>query len=284
MEMRTLGRTGEKVSAYGFGGIVVKDTPQKEANLIVAEAIAAGINYFDVAPGYGNAQDHLGPALKPYRKNVMLTCKTGVRDAKGARAEMEDSLKKLETDYFDVYQLHGIDDPAEIDQALAPGGALEAVLAAQREGLVRFVGFSCHKPEAALQLMSAFDFDTVLFPLNWTYWLAKDVGPQVIQAAQEKNRGIIAMKALAHRHWAESEERSYPKCWYKPIFDDDKLATLALRFILSQPVSVVLSSGDVRMFRLGLSIVQGENGFQPLNECELEELTSIAKANTQFMW
>lgn len=257
MEMRTLGRTGEKVSAFGFGGIVVMEMPQEEANRAVSEAVDAGINYYDVAPSYGDAQQKLGPALKPYRNKVLLTCKTQMRDAAGARRELEDSLKMLETDHFDVYQLHAIDDPAEIDQALAPGGALEAVLDAKRQGLVRFVGFSCHHEEAALKLISMFDFDTVLFPFNWTYWLGKGVGPKVIEAAQKRNMGIIAMKSTAHRSWLEGEEHSYPKLWYKPITDNEKLASMALRFTLSRPVSLALSPGDIRMLRLGISAVGG---------------------------
>lgn len=284
MEMRVLGRTGENVSAFGFGGIVVMNEQQDNADKYVAEAIEAGINYFDVAPSYGDAQEKLGPALKPYRKKVVLACKTAVRDAKGARSELENSLKVLQTDYFDVYQLHGIDDPVQIDQALAPGGALEAVLDAKQKGLVRFIGFSCHHENAALSLIDKFDFDTVLFPFNWTYWLAKGTGPKLISAAKKRNMGIIAMKALAHRNWLENEGHTYPNCWYKPIFDDERLASSALRFALSLPVDVALSPGDVRMLRVGLKAVGGLENAGAISREEIEELTRIAGENSQFMW
>jgi predicted aldo/keto reductase-like oxidoreductase len=284
MEMRLLGRTGERVSAFGFGGIVVKGMAQAEANNIVAEAVDARINYFDVAPTYGDSQQKLGPALKPYRSKVLLTCKTDLRDAAGARRQLEESLRLLETDHFDVYQLHGIDDPDEIEQAMAPGGAMEVLLDAKHKGLARFIGFTCHKQESALKLLKMFDFDTVLFPFNWTYWLAKGVGQELIDAALQRNMGIIAMKALAHRNWLKGEERCYPNCWYKPIFDDKKLASMALRFTLSHPISVALSPGDPRMLRLGISILGKLENAGAISDEEIGELTRLANENDQFMW
>lgn len=124
-----------------------------------------------------------------------------------------------------------------------------------------------------MTLMEKFDFDTVLFPFNWAYWLNARQGEKVLKKAQSRQMGIIAMKALAHRKWEENEERSYPKCWYKPIFDDPELADLALRFTLSQPVSVALSPGDVRMLRLGMDIA---DRFTPLTDAELAKLRERA--------
>ncbi len=271
MLTRTFGPTGEKVSVFGFGGIVVKGVEQQQANNYVAEAIDRGINYFDVAPTYGDAQDRLGPALQPFRDDVLLACKTGKRTKEAANEELHESLRLLKTDHFDIYQLHGIDDPEEIKTVLGPGGALEAIIEAKEKGLVRFIGFSCHDPKAALKLMSEYDFDTVLFPINWSYWLNNDAGEQVLKTAKSKNMGRIAMKGLADRKWREDEEKILPNTWYKPIFDDKRLATLALRFTLSQAVHVALSPGDVSMLRLGLDIVE------KLDKIELsaEEFTEL---------
>jgi len=105
---RVLGKTGEKLSVIGFGGIMLNDNPQDFANEIVAKAYELGVNYYDVAPGYGNAQEKMGPALKPYRKNCFLACKTTDRTATGSQNELEDSLRKLQTDHFDLYQLHAL--------------------------------------------------------------------------------------------------------------------------------------------------------------------------------
>lgn len=285
MQYRKLGNTGLEISAFSFGGIVSMNQTTKDAADAVALAIDSGVNYFDVAPSYGNAQDMLGPALKPYRSKVHLACKTGKRDKAGARAELENSLRVLQTDYFDVYQLHGIDDFAEIDQALAPGGALEAIVDAKKEGLVRNIGFSCHKEQSAVKLINAYDFATMLFPFNFTYWLGAGVGEDLIGLARSRGMGIIAMKALAHRKWADAEERTYPKAWYKPIFDDDHLADLALRFVLSKPVSTALSPGDIRLLKLGLSIAADRSDPGAITLEEMETLTRIARDNAKdFMW
>src|SRR5512136_360402 len=105
---RQYGQTKEKLSIIGFGGMVVKDVTPKEAANFVAEAVDRGVNYFDVAPFYGNAQQRLGPALKPYRQDCFLACKTLERDAAGAAKELKQSLKLLKTDYVDLYQLHAL--------------------------------------------------------------------------------------------------------------------------------------------------------------------------------
>ncbi len=105
---RTLGRTGEKLSIIGFGGIVVMNEETGAANNIVAEAVDRGINYFDVAPSYGNAQERLGPALAPYRKNCFLACKTDGRMKDDSRAHLEESLRLLKTDHVDLYQFHAL--------------------------------------------------------------------------------------------------------------------------------------------------------------------------------
>ena len=276
MLTRKLGNTGLEVSVFGFGGIVVTNVEQKEADKVVAEAVKKGVNYFDVAPNYGDAQNRLGPALKPYRDQVVLACKTDKRTKEEAARELRESLEILETDHFDVYQLHGIDNPDEIETALGEGGAIEAFEEAKNEGLIDNIGFSCHSQPSALKLMESYDFDTVLFPINWCYWLNRGAGKKVLAKAKSKNMGTIAMKALAHRKWKQDEEKTYPKTWYKPIFDDDKLASKALRFTLTRDVSVALSPGDARMLRLGLDIIEDKDKIK-LSETELVKLKERAQ-------
>ena len=111
---------------------MLNDNPQDFANELVAKSYELGVNYYDVAPNYGNAQEKLGPALKPYRKNCFLACKTHMRDAKGAQANLEESLKLLQTDYFDLYQLHALSSVEQVEQAFAPGGAMETVVKAKK--------------------------------------------------------------------------------------------------------------------------------------------------------
>ena len=151
---RAYGDTGERLSIIGFGGIVVSGAEQEHANRIVAEAVEKGVNYFDVAPSYGDAEIKLGPALEPYRKDVFLACKTTQRTKEGAAAELKESLKRLRTDHLDLYQLHALSDrEKDVDVAFGPGGAMEVFLEAKKQGQVRYLGFSAHSEEAALAAM-----------------------------------------------------------------------------------------------------------------------------------
>jgi aryl-alcohol dehydrogenase-like predicted oxidoreductase len=136
---RRLGKTGVDLSIIALGGVAVMDTEQSFANNLVAEAFDRGINYYDVAPEYGNAQERLGPALEPYRQRVFLACKTLERSKDGAATELEHSLKLLRTDYVDLYQLHALTKMEDLEKAAGPGGALETFVAARQAGKVRFI-------------------------------------------------------------------------------------------------------------------------------------------------
>ena len=138
---RPFGKTDDRLSIIGFGGIVVKDVTPKEAGRYVSEAVNRGVNYFDVAPTYGNAQERLGPALKPYRDRCFLACKTTCRDAAGAQKELETSLKLLQTDHFDLYQLHALSTLEDVEKAFASDGAMQTYIRARKEGKVRYLGF-----------------------------------------------------------------------------------------------------------------------------------------------
>jgi len=275
MEKRSLGRTGEMLSIIGFGGIVVRDaTPQKAAE-DVKLAIDTGINYFDVAPSYGDAEVKLGPALEPYRKDVFLACKTGKRTKPEARAELEQSLKNLRTDHFDLYQHHAVTSLADVDTILGPGGAMETFIEAKKEGKIRYIGFSAHSVEAAMALMDRFDFDTILFPFNYTTWHSGNFGPQVLARAKEKNMGILALKAMAKGPWEKGADRSkYPKCWYEPLVTPEDIR-MGLRFTLSHPVTAAVTPGESELFRIALDL---RNDFKPLNKAEIAGIKTKAAA------
>ena len=217
LERRALGRTGEKLSVIGFGGIVVMNATPEQASQRVREAIDAGVNYFDVAPSYGNAEDMLGPALEPHRKGVFLACKTQGRTKDAANAELESSLRKMRTDHFDLYQHHAVTRKSDVETILGKGGAMEAFEAAKKAGKVRFVGFSAHSVEAAMALMDGYAFDTILFPVNYATWNAGGFGPQVLAKAQEKGMGILCLKALARAPIEKGAAKPYEKCWYAPV-------------------------------------------------------------------
>jgi aryl-alcohol dehydrogenase-like predicted oxidoreductase len=250
---RRYGNTDTEISVIGLGGIVVSGIEQSEADNMVAWAVDRGVNYFDVAPTYGNAQERLGPALKPYRDKSFLACKTTERDAAGAQAELEESLRLLQTDHFDLYQFHGVKSDEEVGQVLAPGGAMETFLAARERGDVRHIGFSAHSVSAAIRLMDSFDFDSILFPLNCVCMENGDFGPQVLEKAQEKGVAPLAIKALAWSPVPGGAQKKYPKCWYQPI-DDRELARLALNYTLSLPVVAAIPPGDPGLFRMAVEL------------------------------
>jgi aryl-alcohol dehydrogenase-like predicted oxidoreductase len=266
MEKRSLGKTGEKLSVIGFGGIVVKDASHDESSKLVKLAIDSGINYFDVAPSYGDAEVKLGPALEPYRKNVFLACKTGERKKEGARKELEQSLLNLHTDHFDLYQLHAVTTLEDVDTILGPGGALETFKEAKNEGKIRFLGFSAHSVEAAMALMDGFDFDTILFPVNFTTWNAGNFGPQVLARAKDKKMGILALKAMARGPWPKGADRTrYSKCWYEPLtsFNDIRMG---LRFTLSHPVTAAIPPGEAELWKIAVDVASDK--IQPLSHEE----------------
>ncbi len=251
---------------------------QKEANEIVARAVGRGVNYFDVAPSYGRgeAEEKLGPALEPYRTRVFLACKTGERGASGARKELEQSLRRLKTDHVDLYQLHAVTTPEEVKQILAEGGALETFTKAREEGKARYIGFSAHSEEAALTLMDAFSFNSVLFPINFVCMSQGNFGPRVLRKAQEKNVARLALKAMAYTPWPQGVEHTAPKCWYRPV-EDLALAREALRYTLSQDITAAIPPGDERYYYAALDAAAA---FAPLSEKEQAALLARAEGLT----
>ena len=269
------GKTRERLSIIGFGGMVVKDVTPREAGNFVAEAVDRGVNYFDVAPFYGNAQQRLGPALKPYRQKCFLACKTLERDAAGSAKELEESLKLLKTDYFDLYQLHALTDVEEVDQAFGLGGAMETILKARDDGRIRYVGFSAHSEEAAHAAMDRFDFDSILFPLSFPTWFGSNFGPSVYRRAKKTGMAILALKATAHRQWPKGKRHRWKKTFYEP-FDNIDRAALGLRFTLHLPVTAMIPPGHWELFQMALDLAQA-GALTPLNARERKIAKQIAE-------
>ena len=255
--------------------MLVAGEEQPVANRRVAEAVERGVNYFDVAPQYGDAEIKLGPALEPYRAGVFLAGKTLERTRAGAAAELKRTLERLRTDHLDLYQLHALTDmEKDVDLAFGKGGALETFVEAKQAGVVRHLGFSAHSVEAALAAMERYDFDSILFPVNFTTYFKGDFGPSVIERAQAKRLSILALKMLCRQQWGEGEpnRQKYSKCWYQPVTDRHE-AELALRFTLGQPVTAAIPPGEEPLFRLALDLALD---FRPLTGAELQELKALA--------
>lgn len=276
---RKYGKTDVMLSVIGFGGIIVMDAEQDKADRIVAQAYERGVNYFDVAPGYGDAEIKLGPALEPYRKNVFLACKTTQREYSAAKKEFQESLSRLRTDYFDLYQLHALTEVEEdVNRAFAEDGVMKLLMEEKKQGRIRHLGFSAHSQEAALEAMKRYDFDSVLFPVNFACYLNEGFGPEVLKKAREKKMAILALKMLARQLAPEDDpvRKEYPHCWYRPITDHEE-AKLAMTFTLSQPITAALPPGDERLFKMALDMV---SDIKPITQQQIEKLEILASTLT----
>jgi len=272
---RPYGDTGIHLSIIGFGGMVVNGAEQSVADKVVRDSIEAGINYFDVAPTYGNAEEKLGPALEPFRKDVFLACKSTERGAAGLRREMEQSLKTLRTDHFDLYQLHALTTANDIKEAFGPGGAMEAVEKAKEEGLINHIGFSSHSVESSMEALELFPFDSILVPINFVTWHNGGFGPQLVEYARKRGAAVLALKSMALTRLPQGtkrEDRPYKNCWYVPV-EDDELALKALRFTLSLPVTAAVPPGDEVLYRRAMKL---GTAFLPLSAQEQDELKQAA--------
>ena len=275
---RPYGKKGDRLSVIGFGGIVVVGMNQDEANRIVAQSFERGVNYYDVAPTYGNgeAETKLGPALEPYRKECFLACKTAVRDRAGAEAEFNQSLERLKTDYFDLYQLHAITDVAkDVDAVFADDGVMDMLIEKKKAGQIHHLGFSAHSTAAALAAMNRYGFDSALFPINYGSYFKNGWGKDIIETAQDKGVVCLALKPLARAKWSQGDPKrgEYPKCWYEPIVDEGE-ASMALRWTLSQPVAAAIPPAEAKLYLAALDIAQGS---LDISEEEMEKLRAASK-------
>jgi predicted aldo/keto reductase-like oxidoreductase len=217
----------------------------------------------------------MGPALKPYRKDCFLACKTLERDAAGAEKQLNESFSLLGTDYFDLYQLHALSSVEEVEKAFGPGGAMEFIVKAKQQGKVKHLGFSAHSVDAALLAMRNYDFDSILFPINFNCWDSGHFGPTVFEMARSKDMGILALKAMALTALKEGESKLYKNVWYRPV-QDDELTKLALRYTLSMEVTAAIPPGDAEYFWKAVEVAKD---FKPITAAETERLKTLASGN-----
>ncbi len=256
METRRLGRIGHHSSVLIYGGAALGDVTQEVAEASLQEALDAGINHFDVAASYGDAELRMGPWVPSVRDTIFLATKTGDRDAEAAWASVNRSLERLRTDSVDLIQLHAVTSMAELDACTAPGGALEAVLRARDEGLARHVGITGHgaaAPAVHLEALRRFSFDTVLTPLNPV--LARD--PEylasyeaLVAEVQRQDAALMTIKTVARRNWPGGGSEGPWTTWYEPWADQERI-TATVAWVLSHPeVTGLATASDVRLLPL----------------------------------
>jgi aryl-alcohol dehydrogenase-like predicted oxidoreductase len=258
MEYRRLGRLGHESSVLIYGAAALSEVDQDTADRSIQEALDGGINHFDVAASYGDAELRLGPWMPQLREKVFLASKTGERASDAAWAQINASLERLQTDHLDLLQLHGVGDLADLDRATGPGGALEAAIRAHDEGLVAAIGITghgSHAPATHLEALRRYPFATVLTPLNQV--LLQDAAfrldyERLVQEVRRQDAGLLTIKAVARRNWpevgeAESESgRSYAT-WYEP-YDDQERIRAAVSWVLAHAeITGLATAGDVRL-------------------------------------
>ena len=241
-----------------FGGAALWDATPEVARGAFETALAAGVNHVDVAPQYGKAQELLGPLVEPVRDRLFVACKTLRHHPDGVRAQLEESLRLLRCDRFDLYQLHAVTDLAELDRR---AGAVEAILAARDEGLCTFVGVTGHNvqaPAAHAEALRRYDLDTVMFPVNPRLWADADYrrdAEALLDLAGERDVGVMAIKAGAARPWGDRPHTA--TTWYEPYATAAEIGR-GVRFALSTPgVHAFCTPGDVDVLRLALQAAEG---------------------------
>jgi aryl-alcohol dehydrogenase-like predicted oxidoreductase len=242
------GRTGHESSRAIFGAASLSRVTQPVADRTLDVLMQFGVNHIDTAAGYGDAELRIAPWLKRNPKTFFLATKTGQRSAAGAREELHRSLDRLGVDHVDLWQLHSLADPIEWDQALSPGGAIEAAVEAREKGLIRFIGVTGHGIQIAASIrrsLARFDFDSVLLPYNFvtvqTPYYAENF-EAVMKTAAERNVAVQTIKSIALRPWLGRDHTR--STWYEPL-EDQKDIDLAVWWVLGRPGVFLNTVGDV---------------------------------------
>ncbi len=275
VQRRKLGHTGETVSCLGLGGSHIGDkkVSDGEAVRLIREAIDKGLNFMDNSWDYndGASEKRMGKALRDgYRSKAFLMTKFDGRTKESAAKQIDESLKRLETDHVDLLQFHEVirfDDP---DRFFAKDGAAEALLEARKAGKTRFIGFTGHKdPHIHLYMLESasrnnFQFDTVQFPVNVMDAHFRSFTKQVIPAAQKMGIAILGMKSMGSGVILKSNTVSAPEC---------------LRYALTQPVSVVITGIDSQ--QVLDQALQVASNFQPMSSHEIDALLAKTRGAAQ---
>jgi aryl-alcohol dehydrogenase-like predicted oxidoreductase len=280
MERRRLGRLGHQSTVLIYGGAAVGDVTQDVADASFDEALAAGINHFDVAASYGDAELRFGAAMSRLRDRIFLATKTGERSQEAAWRQINASLERLQTDRVDLLQLHAVGDLDELDLVTSSDGALQAALRAEDEGLVGAVGITGHgddAPATHLEALRRHPFATVLTPLNPV--LARDANylaayEALVAEVQQQDAGLMIIKSAAKRNWPDGADKTYTT-WYEPFDQQDRI-TAAVSWVLShEEVTGIATPSDVRLLAL---MIRAEQERDELDRAGAEEVLRGAPA------
>ena len=246
----TFGRTGHLSTRIIFGGAAFWSCGQADANRTLDLLLEYGVNHIDVARNYGDAELRIGPWMPRHRDRFFLATKTQERTYAGAKQQIHESLDRLQTDHLDLIQLHFLVDPAEWEVALGPGGALEALVEARAQGLVRFIGVTGHEvvaPAMHLRSLARFDFDSVLLPYNYPLMRNPQYAADFEALAKlcgERNVAVQTIKGIARRRWGDRPQTR--TTWYEPL-EEQAAFDLAVWYVLGRPSVFLNTLGDIHV-------------------------------------
>jgi aryl-alcohol dehydrogenase-like predicted oxidoreductase len=250
IEQLAFGRTGHMSTRTLFGAASLSSVDQAAADRTLEVLMKHGVNHIDTAASYGDAELRIAPWLKREPGRFFLATKTGARKAKEAREELHRSLDRLGVDHVDLWQLHNLADPIDWDDALSPGGVIEAAVEARSQGLVRFIGVTGHGAQIAAnhrRSLERFDFDSVLLPYNFVTmqlpYYAENF-EALAAKCRERNVAMQTIKSIALRPWRGRER--VRTTWYEPL-EKQKDIDLAVWWVLGRPGVFMNTVGDVNL-------------------------------------
>jgi aryl-alcohol dehydrogenase-like predicted oxidoreductase len=252
IETSPFGNTGHNSTRVIFGAAAFMGMKQEKADQVLDLLLECGINHIDTAASYGDSELRIGPWMREHRKRFFLATKTGDRAFVGARTSLRRSLERLRVDHVDLVQLHNLVDENEWEAAFGPHGALEALVEARSQGLVRFIGVTGHGTRVAamhLRSLDRFAFDSVLFPYNFTMMSIPQYAADVealLKVCRERSVATQTIKSVARRRWQNGNERKFS--WYEPLRDHDAIRR-AVHFVLSRPGLFLNTSSDATLLR-----------------------------------
>lgn len=277
MLKRRFGRSGHMSTIAIFGAAAFYEISQSEADRVMELVIESGINHIDIAPSYGQAEERVGPWMPRERGRFFLGCKTMERTRDGAWNEMQQSLKRLQTESFDLYQCHAITTMDELDAVTMKGGALEAFEQARREGQTKYIGITGHginAPEIYLEALRRYDFDSVLFPLNFVQMANPEYrrhAKELISVCRARDVGTMIIKSICKGPWGDKPPTA--TTWYEPFDQMDEIQR-AVNFALSYEVTGICTAGDARILPM---VIQACENFTELGHDEMEEMIESGK-------
>jgi aryl-alcohol dehydrogenase-like predicted oxidoreductase len=268
------GRTGHDSTRVIFGAAALGSMRQERADEVLEQILRAGLNHIDTAAMYGESELRIGPWMAQHRDRFFLATKTHERAGDAARASLERSLSRMRTDRVDLIQLHNLVEPDEWDVAHGPGGAVEALVRARDEGLVRFVGVTGHGNRIArmhLRSLERHPFDSVLLP--YSYAGTRDDAyradvEELLAVCAERGVAVQTIKSVARRRWRPDHEGPRHS-WYEPL-DDPEAVGRAVRWVLGNPQAFLNTSSDARMVPLICAAASADDAAVRPSDAEMD--------------